>query len=48
MLYRPDGTQIARELVRGPDLATYRRYRDNVWERAVPFSEYWAGLAPGV
>lgn len=48
MLYRPDGTQIARELVQDPDLPAYRRYRDQVWERAVPFTEYWARLAPGV
>jgi len=48
MLYRPDGTQIARELAQQPDLAAYRRYRDKVWELAVPFGEYWARPSPGV
>ncbi len=47
LLYRPDGTQIRRELVQQPDLVAYRRYRDIAWELGVPFSEYWAGLAPG-
>lgn len=45
MLYRPDGTQIGRELVTDPDLDAYRRYRDAVWAAAIPFGEYWSGLA---
>jgi hypothetical protein len=48
LLYRPDGTQIGRELVEAPDVSAYLRYRDAAWQEAVPFSEYWAGLAPGV
>lgn len=48
MLYRPDGTQIGRELIEAPDLGAYRRYRDAAWEQAVPFRDYRAGLAPRV
>jgi Family of unknown function (DUF6879) len=45
MLYRPDGTQIGRELVQDPDLDAYRCYRNAAWQDAVPFRDYWAGLA---
>jgi hypothetical protein len=44
MLYRPDGTQIARELVTSPDLSTYLGYRDLAWRDAIPFRDYWTGL----
>jgi hypothetical protein len=44
MLYRPDGTQIGRELVEHPDLDSYLSWRDAAWEQAVPFSGYWRGL----
>ncbi|MCP2335791.1 DUF6879 family protein [Actinomadura rupiterrae] len=43
MLYRPDGTQIGRELVERPDIDAYRRYRDLALKGAVPFQEYWRG-----
>lgn len=43
MLYRPDGTQIARELVENPDLDQYKRYREIALSGAVPFEEYWPG-----
>jgi hypothetical protein len=48
MLYRPDGTQIGRELVTDPDLEAYLSYRDEAWRGAVPFQDYWARLASGV
>lgn len=48
LLYRPDGTQIGRELLADPDVGAYLSYRDAAWRNAVPFSDYWAGLAPGV
>ena len=48
MLYRPDGTQIGRELVTDPDLDAYLSYRDAAWQEAVPFRDYWARLASGV
>jgi hypothetical protein len=48
MLYRPDGTQIGRELLTIPDLDAYLVYQDMTWQQAVPFREYWAGLAPRV
>lgn len=38
--YRPDGTQINRELVADPDLSKYLRWRDLALEDAVPFGEY--------
>jgi hypothetical protein len=41
LLYRPDGTQIGRELVEHPNLGAYRSWRDTFWEQAVPFSDYW-------
>lgn len=43
MLYRPDGTQIGRELVENPPIEEYLRYRDIALEGAVPFREYWQG-----
>jgi hypothetical protein len=44
LLYRPDGTQIGRELVERPDLGVYLSWRDTAWEHAIPFSDYWQGL----
>jgi hypothetical protein len=38
LLYRPDGTQIGRELVQDPDLGAYLNWRDAAWRNAVPFS----------
>lgn len=43
LLYRPDGTQIGRELVEHPDLDAYRRWRDTAWQAAIPFTNYWQG-----
>ena len=43
MLYRPDGTQIARELAEAPDVGAYLRYRDAALRDAVPFRDYWPG-----
>ncbi|WP_327413803.1 DUF6879 family protein [Streptomyces sp. NBC_01233] len=40
--YRPDGTQINRELIESPDLSKYLRWRDVALENAVPFGEYRA------
>jgi hypothetical protein len=48
LLYRPDGTQIERELVEDPDIDRYLRYRDAACKDAVPFHDYWAGLVPRV
>jgi hypothetical protein len=44
MLYRPDGTQIGRELVEHPDIEAYLRWRDIACAGAVPVLEYLAGL----
>ena len=44
MLYRPDGTQISRELVEHPDIAAYLKWRDRACAAAVPVQEYWVGL----
>ena len=44
--YRPDGTQINRELLESPDLEQYHRWRDLALKESIPFSEYGAG-APG-
>ena len=44
LLYRPDGTQIGRELLANPDLDAYLSWRDAAWQAAVPFRDYWAGL----
>jgi hypothetical protein len=41
MLYRQDGTQIGRELIRDPDLSSYLNWRDAAWQAATPFSDYW-------
>jgi hypothetical protein len=38
--YRPDGTQINRELIRDPDIARYLTWRNLALESAVPFSAY--------
>ncbi|MEU3756711.1 DUF6879 family protein [Streptomyces olivoreticuli] len=38
--YRPDGTQINRELVQSPDLGKYLAWRDLALGHAVPFSDY--------
>jgi hypothetical protein len=43
LLYRPDGTQIGRELLEDPDLDVYLRWRDAIWQEAVPFRDYWPG-----
>jgi hypothetical protein len=43
MLYRADGTQIARELVDNPELDQYKRYHEIALSGAVPFEEYWPG-----
>lgn len=44
MMYRPDGTQIGRELVEHPDLGAYVEWRDMACAAAVPVLEYLAGL----
>jgi hypothetical protein len=44
MLYRPDGTQIGRELVKDPDLEAYIKWRDMACAAAIPVLDYWAGL----
>ncbi|MFI5728161.1 DUF6879 family protein [Streptomyces cyaneofuscatus] len=38
--YRPDGTQISRELIQDPDMGKYLAWRDLALESAVPFSAY--------
>jgi hypothetical protein len=38
--YRPDGTQINRELIQDPDIGKYLAWRDLALESAVPFSAY--------
>ncbi|MGC9537144.1 DUF6879 family protein [Streptomyces sp. UG1] len=38
--YRPDGTQINRELIKDPEIEKYLAWRDLALERAVPFSAY--------
>jgi hypothetical protein len=43
LLYRPDGTQIGRELVEQRDLGAYLSWRDAAWEQAVPFTDYYQG-----
>jgi len=45
LLYRPDGTQIGRELLKDPDLGAYLTWRDAAWQAAIPFRDYYAGLA---
>lgn len=35
--YRPDGTQINRELIQDPDIGKYLAWRDLALESAVPF-----------
>jgi hypothetical protein len=48
LLYRPDGTQIGRELLQDPDLDAYLAWCDAAWRAAIPFRDYWAGLTTGV
>lgn len=43
LLYRPDGTQIGRELVEHPDLSQYLAWQEGAWQAAVPFTDYWQG-----
>jgi hypothetical protein len=43
LLYRPDGTQIGRELAEEPDIESYLHYRDTVWKHAIPFRDCWQG-----
>lgn len=38
--FRPDGTQINRELVESPEIAQYKRWRDICLAHAVPFAQY--------
>ncbi|TDU02486.1 hypothetical protein EDD99_0879 [Streptomyces sp. 846.5] len=38
--FRPDGTQISRELVESPNLAQHLRWRDVAMTNSVPFAEY--------
>jgi hypothetical protein len=40
LLYRPNGTQIGRELVEQPDLAAYLAWRDAAWQASVPYTDY--------
>lgn len=40
LLYRPDGTQIGRELVEHPDLDAYLAWRDAAWRTSVPYADY--------
>jgi hypothetical protein len=43
LIYRPDGTQIGRELVEHPDLSAYHRFRDAAWQASVPYTDYRQG-----
>ena len=43
MMYRPDGSQIGRELLDAPEIERYIAYRDAALADAVPFEEYWQG-----
>lgn len=38
--YRPDGTQINRELIESPDISRYLAWRDLALESSIPFSDY--------
>jgi hypothetical protein len=40
MNYRPDGTQINRELLRDPDIGQYLQWRDTAVAAGVPFAEW--------
>lgn len=40
MRYRPDGTQIGRELLESPDVEQYRRWKNLALSLSVPFTEY--------
>lgn len=48
LLYRSDGTQIGRELLANADLGAYLHWREAAWQASVLFTDYWAGLTPGV
>lgn len=41
MIYRPDGTQVGRELIEDPDIEAFINYRDVALNLAVPFRQYW-------
>jgi hypothetical protein len=38
--YRPDGTQVNRELIESPDISHYLAWRDLALESSVPFNGY--------
>ncbi|MFC1408013.1 DUF6879 family protein [Streptacidiphilus sp. N1-12] len=38
--FRPDGTQISRELLESPDISQYLRWRSVAMEHSVPFAQY--------
>jgi len=42
MLYRPDGTQIGRELLQDPNIEQYRRWKETALLLSVPLAEYQA------
>jgi hypothetical protein len=44
LLYRPDGSQIGRELVETRDIAVYLQWRDRALAGARPAMDYWARL----
>jgi hypothetical protein len=41
MMYRPDGSQIGRELLDDPDIESYVHYKEIALGNSVPFEEYW-------
>lgn len=41
--YRPDGTQVSRELIESPDLSRYLEWRDVALRAGVSFNEWNAG-----
>lgn len=43
MMYRPDGTQIGRELLDNPDIEQYRKWKEIAYSLSVPLAEYEAG-----
>jgi hypothetical protein len=40
MMYRPDGSQIGRELLDSPNVGQFIHYRDIALAQSVPFEEY--------
>jgi hypothetical protein len=42
MLYRPDGTQIGRELLENPNIEQYRKWKETALLLSVPLAEYEA------